>query len=153
MNLYKITAKIKGEQWEIILNALTPETALDDALNKATAQLNVGYSDIAHVETIELGEDQWMRLNGQPELFDTNHFTHTVYCFADKTKTAHFTKQSAAVTYANKLLRQKLRCKIFKSATARVLSNSGRADCALCGCRSRRDQPAGLPRVVDAASV
>ena len=113
MNLYKITAIINGEQYEIILEAASPEAVLDSALDKAIAQLNVDHSDIAHIETTEIDEDQWMRLNGQPELFDTNTFTHTVYCFTDKAQTAHFTKPSAAAAYANKLLRQKLQCKIY----------------------------------------
>ena len=113
MNLYKGTARILSEQWYIILEAITLKAAEDSALSKISAQLNVHNTDNIELEVAELGQDQWMRENNQPELFDTDDFTLTVYCFTDKEKTAHFHALNAATSYANKLLKQKHKCKIY----------------------------------------
>jgi len=113
MNLYKIIANIEHEKWYTIIEAITLKIAHDKALSALSVQLNIDDTDAIDLEVTELGQDQWMRLNDQPELFNTSTFTHTVYCFTDKALTAHLTSQSAAAAYANKLLRQKHQCKIY----------------------------------------
>jgi hypothetical protein len=40
-------------------------------------------------------------------------FTHTVVCFSDANARRHFTSISDAVDYANGLLRQQKKCKIY----------------------------------------
>jgi hypothetical protein len=39
--------------------------------------------------------------------------THTVHCYSDKSKRKHFTSKQEAVTYANSLLSQGLKARIF----------------------------------------
>lgn len=41
-------------------------------------------------------------------------YTHTVYCFDDKELTKHFIGVQAAAKYANELLRQKYKVKIYQ---------------------------------------
>jgi hypothetical protein len=43
----------------------------------------------------------------------TETFTHTVYCFTDKTRSKHFVTLARATEYANKLLVLGHKCKIY----------------------------------------
>ena len=40
-------------------------------------------------------------------------YTHTVHCFTDKSKRRHFTSKEDAVDYANRLLADGEKCKIY----------------------------------------
>lgn len=43
----------------------------------------------------------------------TESFTHTVLCFTDKGKRKNFTNKQEAIDYANSLLREGHKCKVY----------------------------------------